>query len=196
MPKVVDHAARRREIGRAVAHLVAREGLETLTVRRAASASGWSTGVLTHYVKDKNELVSLAMEAIADDVVERFRALPDATPLARIRNVMRELLPLTDRATLELRAWLQLVLYASRNGQHPKLSGDHRALRDSMARGLAEAQADGEVDAGLDTRAAAVEMLALVDGLALHHVLDPELMNRRALAAVLDRHLASLRRGT
>lgn len=195
MPKVVDHAVRRREIGRAVAHLIAAEGLETLTVRKAATASGWSTGVLAHYVKDKDELISLAMEAITDDVIERFVALPDTTPLERIRNAMRELLPLTDRAALELNAWLQFVLYANRSGQHPRLSGDHRMLRDSMARGIAEAQTEGEIAPELDARATAAELLALVDGLALHHLLDPDLINRKALAAALDRYLASLGRG-
>ena len=52
MPKIVDHEARRREISAAAAALIAKGGLEAVTFREIAQASGYSKGVVEHYFEN------------------------------------------------------------------------------------------------------------------------------------------------
>ena len=57
MPKIVDHAERRREVLDATWRVIGREGLEAATVRRIAAEAGCSIGVLAHYFQDKEDIL-------------------------------------------------------------------------------------------------------------------------------------------
>ncbi|MFE3782463.1 TetR/AcrR family transcriptional regulator, partial [Amycolatopsis sp. NPDC059090] len=60
MPKIVDHRQRRAEIADAVLAIVAEDGVAAVTLREVADRSGWSTGVLNHYVGGRDDLLRLA----------------------------------------------------------------------------------------------------------------------------------------
>ncbi len=49
MPKYVDHHARRQLVTEVAAEIVAARGVEALTVRGVAAATGFSTAVVSHY---------------------------------------------------------------------------------------------------------------------------------------------------
>src|SRR5210317_2175643 len=57
MPKIVDHESQRCRFAEAAIRLVAREGLEGLTMRAVASEAGLSYGSLFHYFKSKDDLL-------------------------------------------------------------------------------------------------------------------------------------------
>ena len=57
MPAVVDHDARRAELARIAADVIAAEGVEAATVRAIARAAGFSTKVVSHYFQDKRALL-------------------------------------------------------------------------------------------------------------------------------------------
>jgi len=59
MPLIVDHDARRREVGAIAARLIATSGLEGVTVRDVARIAGFSTAVVSHYFDNKRALLPL-----------------------------------------------------------------------------------------------------------------------------------------
>lgn len=61
MPKIVDHESQRGKFAEAVIRLVAREGLEGLTMRAVASEAGLSYGSLFHYFDSKDDLLMHAV---------------------------------------------------------------------------------------------------------------------------------------
>ncbi|MFD0417929.1 hypothetical protein [Streptomyces sp. NPDC127108] len=61
MPRQVDHAARRRDIGAAVLKIAAERGFREATIRAVASAVGASTSQVTHYVSGREELIRIAV---------------------------------------------------------------------------------------------------------------------------------------
>lgn len=61
MPRQVDHAARRRDIGAAVLKIAAERGFREATIRAVASAVGASTSQVTHYVSGRDELIRIAV---------------------------------------------------------------------------------------------------------------------------------------
>ncbi len=63
MPKIVDHDVQREKFANAAIRIVARAGLEGLTMRAVALERGHPTGPLFHYFNSKDELL---MEAIRD----------------------------------------------------------------------------------------------------------------------------------
>ena len=72
MPKIVDHDARRRELSMVAASLVANEGVGRCTVRNLARAAGYSTGVVSHYFRDANEMLFAAYQTAYHSSARRF----------------------------------------------------------------------------------------------------------------------------
>ena len=73
MPRVVDHEARRAEVAAVAADLIARRGLDGVSVRDVAAAGGYSTTVVTHYFASKRELLLHAYRSAGTATEARLR---------------------------------------------------------------------------------------------------------------------------
>lgn len=110
MPKVVDHASRRKELAGAALAIVRQDGPESLSMRRLAAASGWSSGALRHYVPDVDALAGLLLEQVSARVQAavtthlavsgRNRVTTDA-----VIACLAEVLPLDPEREMEFAVW-------------------------------------------------------------------------------------------
>ena len=183
VPKLVDHDARREELADAVWRVVMRDGIEAASVRRVAAEAGWSTGSLRHYFDSQSALLAFTMELVIDRVTRRVEAVSDTgTPREVAERALQEVMPLDDLRRAEMQVWLA---FTARSFVDPGL----RALRDRAhvgVRALCEGAARLIGASPLDAQ----RLHALVDGLALHAVLDPATTTpqrqRALLAAELD----------
>ncbi len=166
MPKVVDREQRREELAAALWRLVVREGIEAASLRRVAAEAGWSTGSLRHYFTTHSELLAFAMELVVQRVTERVgRLRPSQDPRETAARVLHEVLPLDAERHAEMQVWLA---FTARSLVEPDL----RELRDEAHTGLRTLCATAVGLLG-GTDADAERVHALIDGLALHAVLDP-----------------------
>jgi AcrR family transcriptional regulator len=192
MPKIVDHERRRRELAEAVWRVIRREGIEAASIRAVAEESGWSAGALRHYFTSSAELLAFAMGLVTDRVSARVGALAAdqagaAEPRPVAERLLREILPLDDERRAEAEVWLA---FSARALVDPGL----RALRDNGDAALHELCADvvGALAGGGDVELEADRLHALVDGLALHALLEPARMPPARMLRALARHLDSL----
>jgi AcrR family transcriptional regulator len=187
MPKVVDREQRREELAAALWRLVVREGIEAASVRRVAAEAGWSTGSLRHYFQTQPELLAFAMELVVQRVTGRLDALErGGDPRAIAERALQEVLPLDAERRAEAQVWLA---FTARSLADPGL----RELRNRAhtgLRGLCRSAAELLGVPARELDAAAEQLQALVDGLALHAVLDPATTTperqRELLAGYLD----------
>ncbi|MFD0559498.1 TetR family transcriptional regulator [Stackebrandtia endophytica] len=173
MPRVVDHAARRRAISEAVQRLVGQEGLDGLTMARAASAAGVSVGQLQHYFDSKDALLEDMFARQVHRMRRRAGELAEASVGARssIRSVVVEALtdrlPATPEQLGEQRVWMAFL---SRASVRPDLSVQYETAFDHQLNLLGQAVHNGkecgEVPTDTDSTSAAWRLLALTDGLA------------------------------
>ncbi len=194
MPKSVDAELRRREFVEASADLVATEGLGAATMRRVAERAGCTTGSLTHYFANRDELLIATLRHVHTSASTRMeRALDDEIdPVVRLERVLIEALPMTRSSLVEWRVWLAFWSVAM----------DDAALTDENARRYREWRTLVERLLGpfvspsaLDIEA--VSLVALIDGLGV--AVAREFPNRRRLAhrrrdarQALDRYVAAL----
>jgi AcrR family transcriptional regulator len=168
MPRLVDHEQRREELAAALWRLVLRDGIEAASVRRVAAEAGWSTGSLRHYFGTQPELLAFAMELVMQRVSERVAAIarePDRRALAE--RLLHEVLPLDAERHAEMQVWLA---FTARSFVEPAL----RELRDRAHAGLRSlCRAAADLLAAPYPEREAERLHALIDGLALHAVLDP-----------------------
>ncbi|HEX7374017.1 MAG TPA: TetR family transcriptional regulator C-terminal domain-containing protein [Steroidobacteraceae bacterium] len=169
MPKQVDHDRRRADIAALAVEVIQREGAGSATVRRISQQGGFSIGVITHYFRDKDELIASAFNWLAD---QSFLALEQSLARAapgreRLRAALEFMVP-SSGARSHPAVWLSLWSGAMHN---PQLADVHRRYyrrwRRILARCVAEAVHRREVRApraGNDV----VDLLAAgVDGLWL-----------------------------
>lgn len=198
MPRVVDRAERRRELGEATWRVIRRDGLERASVRTVAREAGVSVGSLRHYFETQSELLAFSMRLVAERVTERVVERVGALELAgdprhRILAVIGELLPLDDERRAEGEVWLAFTGRAL-------VDPDLRVLNEEVYGGLHNVFGllvdvlirRGPAVSGLDAQVEAERLYALVDGLAVHAVTQPSQMPPERLSKVVAHHLDSL----
>lgn len=122
MPKIVDHRQRRAEIADAVLAIVAETGFPGVTLRAVAERSGWSTGVLHHYVGGRDDLLRLAFRHAFWLSGQRLAKIAEDTgldPVERLVRVLEAQMPLDGPSVAFTR--ITLFFYAEAAGSAEKL---------------------------------------------------------------------------
>lgn len=185
MPKRVDHSARRAAISAAVMRLLARDGLEAISLRHVATEAGVSTGQVQHYFPTKEAMMEYASTTIAERIAARIGA---AGPAPGLHGILTALLPTGDpESVAEARSLIGYLAFAS---VRPPIAGtiaaNGLAFRDHIVGLLPDHPAPTD---------AAESLLAFLDGLALHVTLG-QLPAERAhalLTSAIDDALARTR---
>ncbi|MEU8247860.1 TetR family transcriptional regulator C-terminal domain-containing protein [Nonomuraea sp. NPDC048916] len=192
MPKVVDPAERRLLLAEAVLRVMRRDGLEQASVRNVAREAGLSMGSLRHYFASQSELMVFAFRTVIDRIESRLTRLePEPAPRRRAQNVLTELLPLDEERQAENEVWLA---FASRAMVDPLLEALRDEGYDALRAGCQAIVADLSA-AGLaptDVSAEAERLHALLDGLAVHAAMRPDIHTAESLTTAIARHLDAL----
>jgi AcrR family transcriptional regulator len=194
MPKSVDHDERREELLAAVWRVIVREGLDRVTIRMIAKETGWSSGVLAHYFVDKDDILASALRLALERIEERWDEKLDGLPApVALRVLVLDNLPLDDERETETRFlmnyWSRSIRAGGRVDEHTWRRGP--VLVDRLAALVAEGQASGEIVAG-EPADVAERLLALIDGLSLHALLDPQRVTRERQVALAETELDRL----
>jgi len=187
VPKVVDHDTRRRELVEIAWRMIAREGVEGVTLRGLAEAAGYANGALKPYFPTKDELFRATFEYVFERTNERV--------VARTRGLVGweaveafglEVLPLTADARDEARVVMAYWAVAAQYPETAALTVGQQALwRRWLTDWVAEAIAAGRVRSGVRLSSAAEALLTFFEGAQVVGVLDPVGGAARSLRAQL-----------
>jgi AcrR family transcriptional regulator len=202
VPKIVHAGARRREVVEAVWRIIAVDGLERASLREVADEAGLAVGSVRHYFAGSDELLAFSFATVIDSIVARLESAlpalqgqPADSPEGRgaILTLLGELLPLDEQRAVEACVWM-----AFRNAARirPYLVAEadrsHREVAAVIGR-VITALVPGDVsDEALVVEAE--RLLATLDGLCMHALLQPGWMTARMCTDVLERHLDGLAR--
>lgn len=108
MPKIVDPNQRRSEFISASWNIISEEGFGAVTMRKVATEAGCTTGALTHYFSDRQELLIAALRAAHDAAAARMAVAANAakSDFDRLEAVIMESLPLDQTRLKEWKVWL------------------------------------------------------------------------------------------
>ena len=170
MPRYVDHDQRRDFVTEVAAEIIAQSGVEALTVRRVATAAGFSTTVVSHYFDDKRDLLRSTFRAAARRSAQHFEAAANA-PGRTVTSCLEALLPLD--ATIR-RDWQLFLAFWAMAATDDELHAEHRRrLRTSRTR-IFQVLSEDEPDSPHDLRAEASSLLTTVHGIATQAMFDPD----------------------
>jgi AcrR family transcriptional regulator len=182
-------ARRRSQIVDAVFRVVARDGIEGVSVRAVAREARLSMGSLRHYFATQAELLTFSLAEVERRLRARLGGLDTSgDPRDVLERVLHQLVPMTPESRVEHEIWLAFVGKAlaepALHDLNARVYGELRAL---IHRLVLEALRPGR-DAELETD----RIYALVDGLVLHAALRPEVWTSDRLTEMIRYHLDSL----
>ncbi|MEO3783980.1 TetR family transcriptional regulator [Actinocorallia sp. B10E7] len=170
MPKLVDHAERRRHIAEALLAVASTRGLHAATMREVAAEAGVSLRLVQYYFHSKDELLAGALEHLAVRIGERVRERTAGArgPYELLAGALAAVLPADEDGRRVILTYHAYYTYALSRGEPPARGArDAAALEGLLAGYVAQAQAEGLVDGALDAGALAAELLALANGLGI-----------------------------
>lgn len=187
------------------------DGLERASLREVADEAQLAVGSVRHYFASSDELLTHAFAMVVDRIVGRLTAadslLGDLSPgtdahHTAVMALLGEVLPLDEERAVDACVWMAFK-NAARTKPFLAAEADrsHRAVAAVVGRlimGLAVTDTD-DTDglAGIDQHVLVTEaelLLAVLDGLTMHALLQPEWMTAQMCNDVLEVHLEGLNR--
>lgn len=194
MPKIVDHAVRRRSIVEAFWVVVMREGIDAATVRAVAAQANCPPASLRYYVSTQQELLELAWDDVAARIMARAKALvlPNE-PLAAWALILEQTLPLDEERRTECQIWFVMLEVARTNmGLRDRVDEVQRTLRQTCHHAVTSLMDQGLVSQKRSVELESMRLHALIDGMSMHRVSHPGEYSPADLRAILLGHLREL----
>ena len=185
---------RRIEVAKAAWRVIVREGLDRASMRAIAQELGSSTGVVTHYFRDKEELTLFALEQVFASVLEDIKVCTEGRQgIDRLEQIIFSALPLKASDRDDWKVWIAFLGYST-GREH--LIQEHRKrydfLRQILCQELAQLQTAKLIRADLDLTLEANAIIALVDGIGTGSVINPELFSPEQQEYLVRRHINAL----
>ena len=186
---------RRLEVSEAAWRVIVREGLDRTSMRAIAQEMNCTTGVVTHYFRNKQELILFALH----QVTERLQGLMEAaianvSGSDRLVAMLSSFLPVDQERQAILRVWVAFLGYAVGREdlmtEHQQSAGQ---LRQVMIQELATLQQQGVIRSDVEPEREANVLMAEVDGVSLDTLVQAQRLSAEQQLTVLQNYVYGLR---
>ncbi|NMO97780.1 TetR/AcrR family transcriptional regulator [Paenibacillus lemnae] len=194
MPKIVNHDHQKQKVAEAAWRVILKQGMEQASVRNIADEAGLSVGSLRHYFATQSDLYAYSMNMVSERVAQRIQNIKFSGDVLHDGPLLvHEILPLDQETRLEMEVWFAFVVKSlsdlSLESLRKEVDRHMRVIFTSIVQGLID-QSLAKPDLNADFEAE--RFYALVDGLAMHAILRPELLPPDKIKALIRHHLYSL----
>lgn len=189
MPKLGMQTLRRRQLIDATLEAINEVGMHDATIAQIARRAGVSTGIISHYFKDKNGLLEATMRDITSQlryaVLHRLHALQGARAELRLRAIVAGNFDETQISHAAMKAWLAFWASSMHQPMLYRLQqvASKRLLSNIVYEFMRELPREQAQQAGYG-------LAALIDGLWLRAALSGKPFNL-SLAQALTTHFIS-----
>ena len=180
-PKIVDKDQRKGEIAHAALGLFAKNGFESTSISQIAEAAGIGKGTVYEYFESKEELIAAALAGWIDHMNEaagqRFAEIDD--PAEHLRAYSHVIMETFMSGESVIQLWLSAfhLLFGEERAAFAKLDLASRMVegpRETLAGLLLDGVSRGHFrpEIAKDAQKIAVNVLAYLDGIAMHYWLS------------------------
>ena len=181
---------RRIELSAAAWRVIVREGLDRTSIRAIARELNCTTGVVTHYFRDKQELILFALNQVTENLQQAMAEVAEQ-PLGieRLIEMLCTFLPLDSKRQDILKVWVAFLGYAvgreSLMLEHQTSAGQ---LREVIMQELETLQSAKIIREDIDTGMEANALLALANGIALDSLIQKKCLDPKQQKMVIRRY--------
>ncbi|MEM9271354.1 MAG: TetR/AcrR family transcriptional regulator [Cyanobacteria bacterium P01_F01_bin.143] len=185
---------RRIEVSAAAWKVIVREGLDRTSIRAIARELDCTTGVVTHYFRNKQELILFALNQVTENLKQAMQEAAQQPPsIERLVEMLSAFLPLDTKRQEILKVWVAFLGYAvgreSLMLQHQASAGQ---LRELIMQELEILKSAKKIREDIDTNIEANLLLALVNGIALDSLIQEKCLNPRQQKMLIRRYFKEI----
>ena len=184
-----DRQAKRAELLDAAVSVIAREGFAGASLRKVAERAGSSTGAVTYYFANKEEMMAAVIESRFDAYDAMLRGVEDSLDIRA--GFKRWLDSISSNGSGEWVAVCQLLAHAR---HEPRLAAvferRYAKYRDVFASMLAKGQRQGSVRKDISADLLADQLSAMGDGWMMLFPIEPLRFQPSRVKALLDATMA------
>lgn len=191
---------RRLEVSEAAWRVIVREGLDRTSMRAIAQEMGCTTGVVTHYFRNKQELILFALHQVTERLqVKMSEAIAPLTAIDELDNpdqfvaMLMSFLPLDRERQEILKVWVAFLGYAVGRAElmanHQQSAGQLRSL---IIQALTALQSKGHIRADIQPEIESNAILALVNGVSLDSLIQSKCLKAEQQEAIIRDYVSHL----
>lgn len=187
----VSQQERRLEVSEAAWRVIVREGLDRTSMRAIAQEMNCTTGVVTHYFRNKEALILFALNQVTERLqVLMQTALEGVSGTERLVVMLSAFLPIDLQRQEILKVWVAFLGYAVGRDQ---LMAEHQQsaaeLRTVTIQELKRLQADRLIRADIDPETESNALLALGNGVSLDSLIQANKLSTDQQQNVIRRYI-------
>ena len=184
------------EVVEATGRVIAREGLKGASLRSIARELGVTTGVLTHYFRDKEDLLGFVQASIFDGLEASNRPLLDQEPDVDLTiEALMRILPNSPGSIDWWKVWLGFTVAALSRPERAEAHAEKYAdLRRYWVKVMRRLQSAGLLKSEIDPVSEAETLVCLVDGIGVQAVISPKALPARRQRALLRAYFSKIAR--
>ncbi len=182
---VGDHNAKRAELLAAAIAVIARDGYAGASMRKVAKHAGCTTGAVTYYFANKEEMVSAVAQNLFDRVEALMETNRDQLDIKALIEQWHQWISFDDLDSWL--AWLQLLSHARHEPAFNSVIRQRYAhFRQVSASLMEEGQRQGKVRDDIPADLLSDQISAFSDGWLMMLPIDPERFSGERGQALLD----------
>ena len=182
---------KRIEVSEAAWRVIVREGLDRTSIRAIAKELDCTTGVVTHYFRNKQELILFALNQVTENLKQAMEKISDKpVSIEKLIEMLCTFLPLDKKRQEILKVWIAFLGYAV---GRDSLMLEHRKsaaqLREVFIQELSALHSAKIIRQDINVEIEANTLLALVNGIALDSLIQEKCLNSKQQKMVIRRYL-------
>jgi AcrR family transcriptional regulator len=182
---VGDHNAKRTELLTAAIAVIAQEGYAGASMRKVAQHAGCTTGAVTYYFANKEEMVSAVAQNLFDKVETLLEIHRDQLDIRSLIHQWHQWISLDDPDSWL--AWLQLLAHARHEPAFASVIKErYTRFRQVSISLLEEGQRQGKIRDDVPADLLTDHVSAFSDGWLMMLPIDPERFSAKRGQALLD----------
>jgi AcrR family transcriptional regulator len=195
MPKIVDHDVQRETFAEAAMRLIARHGLEGVTMRAVAAESGLSYGSLFHYFDSKEQLLMHAVQTTIDQQTRRFNDYSSQyAGLEALEHLLCDDAVTSESSRDSSLVWMAFQYQAATRESFGAMNAELvDGWQERIRVLLNDAKSAGEISDATDTDIEASALWAYSSGIGQLGVLHPDSFPPSHQKALIGNYLEKLR---
>jgi AcrR family transcriptional regulator len=185
---VGDRDAKIGELLKAAREVIAREGCVAASIRKVAQHAGCSTGAITYYFADRDDLLARVVEGVFDDFdqwLDPDDGLGGIRAMAEYQLLRRGATP-DDRGEAR-QAWMQLLVHANTDAKLASvIERLYGRFRERLTRLVVQAQQRGTIRSDFPAELLADHVSAISDGLLMVQSVERKRFDRPRMQKLID----------
>lgn len=191
MPKIINHKEKKKQIIQYAFDSIVEKGVKGSTVRQIAKLADMTPGQIRYYFPNHSELLNAVMSTVELKVRRRIEAIfksENLTTIDKAKASLLTVLPLDKERLADMEVWMAFRNDIHEYGQST-LDDELDQLCNSI---LTLLKNDHLLKNNVNIHLNSMKLHALIDGLALHKLLNPNGVSNDDIQIIVDEEIVRL----